>query len=90
MIQEIIDNINKVITKGALILYKNELNNKCIKSLHEIIYQVYLKIDNMDKPIMILSLSRTKNIGTSNEEVEQEIIQKLLKFIIEGGLSSYE
>ena len=62
MIQEIIDNINKVITRGTLILYKNELNNKCIKSLHEIIYQVYLKIDNMDKPIMILSLSRTKNL----------------------------
>ena len=90
MIQEIIDTINKIITKGTLILYKNELSNKCIKSLHEIIYQVDLKIDKMNKPIMILSLSRTKNIGTANEEVEQEVIQKLLKFIIEGGLSSYE
>ena len=90
MIKGIIDAINSTITKGTLILYKSELNKKCIKSLHEVIYQIYIKADNVDNPIMILSISRIKNIGIPNEEVEKEVIQKLLKFIIEGGLSSYE
>ena len=67
MIQDIIDIINNIITKGTLILYKSEINKKCIKSLHEVIYQIYIKTYNI-----------------------KVIIQKLLKFIIEGGLSSYE
>ena len=90
MIQDIIDIINNIITKGTLILYKSEINKKYIKSLHEVIYQIYIKTYNIDNPIMILSISRIKNIGVPNDDIEKEVIQKLLKFIMEGGLSSYE
>ena len=68
----------------------SEINKKCIKSLHEVIYQIYIKTYNIDNPIMILSISRIKNIGVPNDDIEKEVIQKLLKFIMEGGLSSYE
>ena len=37
MIQDIIDIINNIITKGTLILYKSEINKKCIKSIANVV-----------------------------------------------------
>lgn len=88
MIHKLIDNINRILNKGVLILHISK-HNLSIRSIERLDYKIYVKCKEQD-PRLLFSVFRTKNIYTSNEEMEQEVYQEILKFIIRGGLKEYE
>lgn len=85
----LIKDLNKVLTKGELVLHV-ELSSTAIKSIEIYNCALYIICNASSNFIKIYDFSRTFKIGTSIEERDRIITQELLKFIIKGGLKSYE
>ncbi len=84
---ELINNINKILTKHTLILHI-ETTSTLIKSLNRVNYILYVIGKNDERPYKIWSISRTIKIGYTSESVDAKL--ELLRFIIKGGLLQYE
>lgn len=85
----IINHLNRILTKGKLILHA-EPSTTAIKAIHRIDYTLYIFKKNEDKPFKVWSCSRTLNAGNPMSDLDDEITEEILRFVLRGGLQDYE
>lgn len=88
MLKELIDNLNNILTKVVLILHISE-EVTCVKAAIKVRYSIYLK-ERDTEPLVFYSSFRIKKLGSDNKSIEKEIMEEVLKLIIEGELKKYE
>lgn len=82
----LIKHLNNIIKDSNFILHI-EPSPTAIKSINRIEYVLYRYKDSDERPYKIWSLSRTLKTESSLEELDDEVTEELLKFILKGGLN---
>lgn len=85
----LIKHLNNILTKGELILHI-EPSPTTIKAIHKVEYTLYIFCKNIDRPYKLWHTTRSIKAGSSISDLDDEITEELLKFIMEGNLSCYE
>lgn len=82
----LINHLNNIIKDSTFILHI-EPSATAIKALIKVDYTLYRYKNNSERPYKIWSLSRTIKAENAIEELDNEIEEELLKFILKGGLN---
>ena len=85
----IVKSINRVLTKGELLLHI-EPTSTAIKSVLKINYKLYILTKNDKAPKEVLFFSSTLTPGNVISDLDEWATQEILKFVMHGGLRDYE
>ena len=85
----IVKSINRVLTKGELLLHI-EPTSTAIKSVLKINYKLYILTKDSKTPKEILFFSSTLTPGNVISDLDEWATKEILRCVIHGGLRDYE